>query len=85
MDSLEVSINTLTRELLVILMKDIPDLNEGVKNKVKKQLQEFLEKVNHVEERLVWLEDAIDRENIDIVFVPYQKKFNLGLWSGGPM
>ena len=32
--------------------------------------------------RVAWLEDAIDYNNFESIFLEYQKKFKLSFWSG---
>jgi len=40
-----------------------------------------LESVNN---RLVWLEEEVDKSDIEDLFVRYQKKFDIDCWSGVP-
>ena len=76
--------------LLDLLIKEVEnhgiDLNCSEREKIllgfRKILSEVIEENILLDERLKWLEDAVDDKNLEDIFIAYREKFKLEYWSG---
>ena len=76
--------------LIDLLIKEVEnhgiDLNCSEREKIllgfRKILSEVIEENILLDERLKWLEDAVDDKNLEDIFIAYREKFKLEYWSG---
>ena len=70
------------KEIEQLLDKD--NVSEVSKASILMNFKRLRERVSEVEERLYWLEGAIDESDNEDIYVSYQKHFSLNHWSGDP-
>lgn len=70
------------KEIEQLLDKD--NVSEVSKASILMNFKRLRDRVSEVEERLYWLEGAIDESDNEDVYVSYQKHFSLNHWSGDP-
>ena len=72
------------------LQKEIEELldkektSEPAKASILMNLRNLQKRLAELEERLFWLEEAIDESDSAEIYIEYQKQFSLNHWSGEP-
>ena len=65
------------------LKTDKPQDLEKINSILEVALEDLKKDNEFLLSRVLWLEDVIDDNNLESIFLEYQKKFKLNFWSGG--